>query len=101
GCADGKGPGAPPGSRREVCTYCRGQGRVIQSAGIVRMQTTCAACHGEGSNVKNPCPGCRGTGQKLKKVVSDVEIPAGVDNEMRVRIAGQGEPSPTGGPPGD
>ena len=100
-CADCHGSGAAPGSRREVCSYCRGQGRIIQSAGIVRMQTTCPACHGEGSRVKNPCPGCRGTGQKLKKVVTEVQIPPGVDDEMRVRIAGQGEPSPNGGPPGD
>jgi molecular chaperone DnaJ len=100
-CEDCKGTGAAAGSKREICGYCRGQGRVIQSAGIVRMQTTCPACHGAGSVVKNPCTSCRGTGQKLKKVVTDVEIPPGVDDEMRVRITGQGEPSPNGGPPGD
>jgi molecular chaperone DnaJ len=100
-CNSCQGTGAAKGSRREVCSYCRGQGRVIQSAGIVRMQTTCPACRGEGSTVKNPCTACRGSGQKLKKVVTDVEIPAGVDDEMRVRITGQGEPSPNGGPPGD
>ena len=100
-CEECQGSGAAKGSRREVCGYCRGQGRVIQSAGIVRMQTTCPACHGEGSTVKNPCGSCRGTGQKLKNVVTEVQIPAGVDDEMRVRIAGQGEPSPNGGPPGD
>jgi molecular chaperone DnaJ len=93
-CDGCQGTGAAKGSRREICSYCRGQGRVIQSAGIVRMQTTCPACHGEGSTVKNPCTACRGTGQKLRKVVTDVEIPAGVDDEMRVRITGQGEPSP-------
>ncbi len=100
-CEGCSGSGAAKGSRREVCSYCRGQGRVIQAAGIVRMQTTCPACHGEGSTVKNPCPSCRGSGQKLKKVVTEVEIPPGVDDEMRVRITGQGEPSPNGGPPGD
>lgn len=100
-CDKCEGSGAAPGSRREVCGYCRGQGRVIQSAGIVRIQTTCPACRGEGSTIKHPCPDCRGSGQRLKHVVTEVQIPAGVDDEMRVRIAGQGEPSATGGPAGD
>ena len=100
-CEKCEGTGAAKGSRREVCNYCRGQGRVIQAAGIVRIQTTCPACHGEGSQVKHPCTSCRGSGQTLKKVVTEVQIPAGVDDEMRVRIAGEGEPSPNGGPPGD
>lgn len=100
-CDACKGTGAAAGSRREVCNYCRGQGRVIQSAGIVRIQTTCPSCHGEGSVIKHPCPACRGSGQTLKKVVTQVQIPAGVDDEMRVRINGEGEPSPNGGPPGD
>jgi molecular chaperone DnaJ len=100
-CGECRGSGAASGSRREACGYCRGQGRVIQQAGIVRMQTTCPACHGEGFTIKNPCNGCRGSGQVLKKVVTEVEVPAGVDDEMRVRITGQGEPSSNGGPPGD
>jgi molecular chaperone DnaJ len=100
-CERCAGTGAAPGSRREVCSYCRGQGRVIQSAGIVRIQTTCPVCHGEGSTIKQPCPSCRGSGQTLRKVTTEVQIPAGVDDEMRVRIAGEGEPSPDGGPPGD
>jgi molecular chaperone DnaJ len=100
-CGKCEGSGAAPGSRREVCNYCRGQGRVIQSAGIVRIQTTCPACHGEGSQVKHPCPSCRGSGQTLRKVTTEVQIPAGVDDGMRVRITGEGEPSPNGGPPGD
>src|SRR5262245_44834764 len=100
-CEQCQGSGAAKGSRREVCGYCRGQGRVIQSAGIVRIQTTCPSCHGAGSVIKQPCTGCRGTGHVLKKVITEVEIPPGVDDEMRVRIAGEGEPSPNGGPPGD
>jgi molecular chaperone DnaJ len=100
-CDTCHGSGGADGSRREVCSYCRGQGRVIQQAGIVRMQTTCPACRGQGSVVKHPCRDCRGTGQVLKKVTTEVQIPAGVDDEMQVRISGQGEPSPNGGPPGD
>jgi len=100
-CEKCSGSGAAAGSRREVCSYCRGQGRVIQSAGIVRIQTTCPSCHGQGSVIKQPCSDCRGSGQKLKKVITEVEIPPGVDDEMRVRITGQGEPSANGGPAGD
>jgi molecular chaperone DnaJ len=100
-CEKCSGSGAADGSRREVCSYCRGQGRVIQSAGIVRIQTTCPQCHGEGSTIKHPCTACRGSGQVLKKVTTEVQIPPGVDDEMRVRITGEGEPSPNGGPPGD
>jgi molecular chaperone DnaJ len=100
-CEECKGTGAASGSRREICGYCRGQGRVVQSAGIVRIQTTCPSCHGAGSVIKQPCTACRGSGHVLKKVVTEVEIPPGVDDEMRVRLTGQGEPSPNGGPPGD
>lgn len=100
-CEDCKGSGAAAGSSRETCAYCAGHGRVIQSAGIVRVQTTCPACGGAGSKIKDPCRTCRGKGQRLRKVVTEVKIPAGVDDGMRVRISGEGEPSTSGGPPGD
>jgi molecular chaperone DnaJ len=100
-CSTCHGSGAAPGSKRETCSYCGGRGQVIQQAGIVRMQTTCPACHGEGSSVATPCKSCRGAGHVLKKVEAEVEIPPGVDNGMQIRITGQGEPSPGGGPPGD
>ena len=100
-CETCEGSGASKGSKREKCSYCGGQGQVIQQAGIIRVQTTCPACQGEGSSVTSPCRACRGTGQRLKSVQAEVQIPAGVDEGMQVRIAGQGEPSPNGGPPGD
>lgn len=100
-CEDCKGSGAAAGSSRETCAYCAGHGRVIQSAGIVRVQTTCPACGGAGSKIKDPCRTCRGKGQRLRRVVTEVKIPAGVDDGMRVRITGEGEPSTSGGPPGD
>ncbi|WP_442481854.1 molecular chaperone DnaJ [Aeoliella sp. SH292] len=100
-CEDCKGSGAAAGSSRETCAYCAGHGRVIQSAGIVRVQTTCPACGGAGSKIKDPCRTCRGKGQRLRRVVTEVQIPAGVDDGMRVRISGEGEPSASGGPPGD
>lgn len=100
-CNDCDGSGAAPGSSKETCGYCGGHGRVVQAAGIIRMQTTCPACHGAGATISKPCRPCRGTGQKLKTVETEVRIPAGVDEGTRVRITGEGEPSPEGGPPGD
>ena len=67
----------------------------------MRIQTTCPSCHGAGETIKDPCRNCRGSGLVVKRVVTEVHIPAGVDDGMRVRIPGQGEPSPNGGPPGD
>ncbi|WP_428304289.1 molecular chaperone DnaJ [Lacipirellula sp.] len=100
-CKTCEGSGAAAGSKREVCSYCGGRGQVIQQMGIVRMQTTCPQCHGEGSAVSNPCKPCRGSGQTAKKVEAEVDVPAGVDNGMQIRMTGQGEPSLEGGPAGD
>lgn len=100
-CEDCSGSGAAPGANRETCSYCGGHGRVVQAAGIIRMQTTCPACHGAGATISKPCRPCRGSGQRLKSVETEVRIPAGVDDGTRVRIPGQGEPSAEGGPAGD
>lgn len=100
-CDECDGSGAAPGASREMCGYCGGHGRVVQAAGIIRMQTTCPACHGAGATISKPCRPCRGTGQRLQSVTTEVRIPAGVDEGTRVRITGEGEKSPDGGPPGD
>jgi molecular chaperone DnaJ len=100
-CETCAGSGAKPGTAKETCQYCGGHGRVIQSAGIVRVQTTCPSCNGEGVAIKHPCTNCQGSGFELKNVKTSVHIPAGVDDGMRVRIPGEGEPSPNGGPRGD
>ncbi len=100
-CDTCDGSGAADGSSREVCSYCGGHGRVIQSAGIVRVQTTCPSCAGAGSTIAKPCGDCHGRGVRLRKVVTEVRIPAGVDDGMRVRISGEGERSASGGVPGD
>jgi molecular chaperone DnaJ len=65
------------------------------------MQTTCPSCRGEGHVIKDPCTICKGTGFMPKTVKTEVHVPAGVDTGMQIRISGQGEPSPNGGPPGD
>jgi molecular chaperone DnaJ len=100
-CADCGGSGAKPGSSRAKCSYCGGRGQVVQSTGIFRVQTTCPSCRGAGSIIKDPCPKCRAAGFVLSKVRRDVQIPAGIDDQMRVRLPGEGEPSPNGGPRGD
>ncbi|MEX0938992.1 MAG: molecular chaperone DnaJ [Pirellulales bacterium] len=100
-CETCDGAGAKPGTKKETCSYCGGHGRVIQSAGIVRVQTTCPACRGDGAVIQHPCTKCRGSGYELNTVKTQVNIPAGVDDDMRVRVAGEGEPSLSGGPRGD
>jgi molecular chaperone DnaJ len=100
-CPECSGSGARPGTQPEKCRYCGGQGRVVQSTGIFSVQTTCPSCRGRGQVIQDACPGCRGSGQVAKKVNREVKIPAGVDNGIRLRMEGEGEPSPNGGPPGD
>ncbi|EMI43990.1 MULTISPECIES: molecular chaperone DnaJ [Pirellulaceae] len=100
-CETCSGSGAAPGSEPVTCTMCGGQGQVIQSAGILRVQTTCPTCQGAGKQISQPCGECRGTGLQNERAELNVEIPAGVDDGMRVRLQGEGEPSPDGGPAGD
>lgn len=100
-CDDCSGSGAKPGSVPEACRQCGGRGQVVQSAGILRVQTTCPACRGSGKTISDPCTTCRGNGFEPEEVSFEVNIPAGVDDGMQVRLSGQGEPSPQGGPPGD
>ncbi len=100
-CETCQGSGAKPGVGRQSCTYCGGRGQILQQTGIFRVQTTCPACRGAGSVVKDPCNACRGEGFLLKRVRREVAIPAGIDDDMRVRLTGEGEPNPQGGPRGD
>jgi molecular chaperone DnaJ len=100
-CEQCSGSGSKPGSRPDTCRRCGGRGQVVQSAGILRVQTACPACQGAGSVITDPCDGCRGHGYVSTRVRVDVAIPAGIDDGMRVRLSGEGEPSPDGGPPGD
>jgi len=74
---------------------------VIQSAGVFRLQTTCPACQGAGRVIREKCPTCAGAGLTEERVERHVTIPAGVDRDVRVRLAGEGDPGGNGGPPGD
>ncbi|MFM1904551.1 MAG: hypothetical protein RLZZ440_2451 [Planctomycetota bacterium] len=100
-CATCDGTGAKPGTKPQACDYCGGKGQVIQSAGVFRLQTTCPACRGAGSVIRERCAECSGEGVTEEHVSRKVTIPAGVDRDVRVRLAGEGEPGGNGGPPGD
>ncbi|MFM7034553.1 MAG: DnaJ C-terminal domain-containing protein, partial [Planctomycetia bacterium] len=100
-CSECDGSGAKKGTQPQSCDYCGGHGQVIQSAGVFRLQTTCPACRGAGSVIRDKCPSCSGVGLMEERIERRVTIPAGVDNDVRVRLAGEGEPGANGGPPGD
>jgi len=100
-CETCGGSGAKPGTHPETCRYCGGHGRVVQQTGVFSLQTTCPACHGHGQVIREACGGCRGSGYVEKTVTRKVDVPAGVDDRSRLRLQGEGEPSPNGGPPGD
>ena len=100
-CETCEGSGAKPGSKKVSCQYCGGRGQIVQSAGILRVQTTCPSCQGSGSTITEPCEKCRGRAYVSERVKQEVKIPPGIDDGMQVRIRGEGEPSPDGGPAGD
>jgi len=100
-CSACDGSGAKQGTTPQPCEYCAGHGQVIQSAGVFRLQTTCPSCRGAGKVIRDKCPTCGGEGLTVEHVERRVTIPAGVDRDVRVRLAGEGEPGAHGGPPGD
>ena len=100
-CGTCSGSGAKPGSTPAQCRQCGGRGQVVQSAGILRVQTTCPHCQGSGRIITEGCGDCRGRGMQAEDVQLEVQIPAGVDDGMQVRLQGEGEASLSGGPPGD
>lgn len=99
-CSDCGGSGARPGTKPERCRYCGGRGRVVQSMGIFSMQTTCPACRGEGTTIREKCRRCGGEGVESRTVNLRVNIPAGVDDQVQLRVRGEGHVQP-GTVPGD
>ncbi len=100
-CEECQGSGSQPNSRPQTCPQCGGRGHLLQSAGILRVQTACGRCRGSGQVITDPCQRCKGSGTLAEQVELEVAIPAGVDDGMRVRLSGEGEPSLEGGPSGD
>lgn len=97
-CSDCGGVG---GKGTETCSVCKGRGRVRRQNGFFMMETPCAVCGGTGQRIKDPCMTCKGTGRVKKKKTLEVNIPAGVETGVRMRLAGEGEAGLRGGEPGD
>ncbi len=104
-CQTCNGTCCAPGSGPRTCDLCGGRGSVQKVAqsflGQVMTTQACAACHGFGSIIDDPCPECSGEGRVRSRRTITVNIPAGVDDGTRIKMTGQGETGPGGGPAGD
>ena len=100
-CEPCTGSGAKPGTAARTCTMCGGRGQVRARQGFFVVEQTCPTCRGVGEVIADPCPSCRGEGRVEKRKTLTVNIPAGVDEGTRIRLAGEGEAGVRGGPPGD
>jgi len=102
-CSTCDGSGAADGTDPVRCPKCNGQGEVRQRAPFLNMVTvtTCDQCRGEGTVIAIPCRECRGEGRVRQPRQLSVKIPAGVDNSQQIRISGEGDAGPRGGPAGN
>jgi len=100
-CEVCSGSGAKAGSRPKTCPTCGGYGKIRHAQGFFTMERTCPACHGRGQVIEDPCPTCAGSGRVTRERTLAVNIPAGVEDGTRIRLAGEGEAGARGGPSGD
>jgi molecular chaperone DnaJ len=100
-CPTCHGTGAKPGTAPSVCSRCQGRGLESESQGLFSISQPCRQCGGTGTEIKDPCPTCQGSGRTRQVKRYRVNIPAGVRDGSRVRLAGKGEAGPRSGPPGD
>ncbi len=100
-CDTCDGSGAKPGSSPATCGTCGGVGQVRMQQGFFQVQQTCPTCRGRGKTITDPCTGCRGQGRVEKTKTLSVKVPPGVDTGDRIRLSGEGEAGPDGGPEGD
>jgi molecular chaperone DnaJ len=100
-CEPCTGSGAEPGTGARRCNMCGGHGKVRAQQGFFMVERTCPTCHGRGEVIEKPCRACRGEGRVDRPQTLEVNVPPGVDNGTRIRVAGKGEAGPFGAPPGD
>lgn len=100
-CDTCSGSGAAAGTQPVTCPTCSGHGKVRAQQGFFTIERTCPACHGQGRVIKDACKSCGGAGRLRKEKSLQVNIPAGVEDGTRIRLAGEGEAGLRGAPPGD
>src|SRR5438445_4155304 len=100
-CDQCKGSGAEAGSKPIACPTCHGRGRVRAQQGFFTIERTCAACQGAGRVIDNPCRACAGQGRARREKTLSVNIPPGVEDGTRIRLAGEGEIGMRGAAAGD
>jgi molecular chaperone DnaJ len=100
-CETCKGNGAKPGTTPKACQHCGGSGAVRSQSGFFTVERACPVCQGRGQVIADPCPTCQGQGRVQRERNLSVNIPAGVEDGTRIRLAGEGEAGLRGGPTGD
>jgi molecular chaperone DnaJ len=100
-CETCSGTGAKAGTKPKTCGTCGGAGKIRQSQGFFTLERTCPSCQGRGQVIDDPCKACGGGGRMTRERTLSVNIPAGVEDGTRIRLAGEGEAGLRGGPPGD
>ena len=100
-CEVCSGSGARGGAKPKACPTCGGQGKIRQTQGFFTLERTCPGCHGRGQVIDDPCPSCAGSGRVQRDRTLSVNIPSGVEDGTRIRLAGEGEAGTRGGPSGD
>ncbi len=100
-CEACSGTGAKSGTKPKACPMCGGQGRVRQAQGFFTLERTCPNCQGRGQVIDSPCASCAGSGRVTRERTLSVNIPPGVEDGTRIRLASEGEAGVRGGPPGD